>query len=134
MTQPDPTVVQLPDAHFPVLNRVLSSPPFPAEGVRPEDQQPLVWTMGETHPLLADFKVVRMFIVPDVGVEVYAARGDGKLGIRNTLPWAMVRLAEEAMDPPSFAGEIADAEAAGEDSPPAASTGATPNANGAAAS
>ncbi len=117
MTQPSqqqsPKSYEIPAANFPICNRVVSD--HPLEPGAP----PVVWQFVpqefQPHPLVAGLKIVRMFVVPNVGVEVYAADKDGKIGVRNIIPWSRVRLAEEMMDASTFVSEIEAGEEGDED-------------------
>jgi len=116
-------VLELPKAGFPLCNRVLSLSPFPPEAPKPNPQtgitppampidyyQPLLWEFGKPHPFIPDLTIVRMYVELGVGVEVYCTGKDGKTGSRNTLPWHLVKMTEELMDPETFVSEIAAAE------------------------
>jgi len=127
---------KIPDPTFPIVNRVWTDPPFPTpEDSRAlRDQPPLTYALDELHPLLEESgtKIIRMFLMPGQGVEVYCLTPAGKEGghacSRHTIPWSQVRDAEELMDPETFLEELADSEAA-EDGPQP-----RPHANGAVAS
>lgn len=128
-TTTKPQVLELPAAEYPIANRILTSNPL--QPTQPETA--MLWQLGEPHPMVPDVKVVRMYIVLGVAVEVYGVKSDGTMGIRNTIPWGAVRCAEEIMDPATFIDEVsnAESESRGGEEPPAPA----PNAptNGAAA-
>jgi hypothetical protein len=119
MTQPQqpqqPKQYEIPPANFPICNRVVSDHPLQPGA------EPLVWQFVpqefQPHPLVQGLKIVRMFIVPDLGVEVYSASPDGKVGTRNIIPWSHVRLAEEMMDAATFVSEIVEGETDDDDDP-----------------
>ena len=121
-------VLELPTANYPLVNRVIADHPFPTEMKQGETPEPhrssaVVWILGQPHPIVADMKVVRMYVVPGVSIEVYSSSADGKLGVRNVIPWNQVRLVEEVCDVQSFIDEIRDAEE-GDDEPDTASPSA----------
>jgi hypothetical protein len=88
----------------PMLTRVVSAPLFNSR------DEAVTWTVGQAHPLLDTYKVIRMFI--DLGgVEIYSS--DGKNGVRHIIPSSMVRFAEEAMALNTFGEELYAAEAEG---------------------
>jgi len=79
-----------------------------------------------------DLKIVRMYVVPGVCVEVYSAEvKEGKVGIRNSIPWSHVRMAEEIMDAGTLVEEITDAEKDEDDDEPDEPDPAPTHANGA---
>lgn len=103
--------IQLPEPSYPMLTRMISQPLL-SEGERGD---PVVWIMGDAHPLVPDMHVVRMFVVEN-GVEVYSVAADPrKGGTRNLIPMARIRLIEEAMPVSVFVEELATAEAGGGD-------------------
>jgi hypothetical protein len=114
MTMPTaPTAVQtiaLPEPGYPMLTRMITNPLFPsADPTAPKDE-PVTWIVSQSHPLVPNLKVVRMFLDRG-GVEVYSVSSDGKVGMRNLVPLASVRLVEEFMPIDVFVEELAAAEA-----------------------
>jgi hypothetical protein len=110
-------VLELPAPTYPLTNQVVARNPFPQEGKG--SNQPIVWRVGQPHPFVKDFRIVRMYILPGVGVEAYAGKpGDSSVAVRNTIPWHCVELTEEVMDAATFVDEIVDAERDGEDPEP----------------
>lgn len=108
-------VLELPVARYPLVNRVIADHPFPTETPQGQTVESfrapaVIWTIAQPHPLVADLKVVRMYMVPGVSVEIYSMKSDGTLGVRNIIPWNQVRLAEEICDVQSFIDEITAAE------------------------
>ncbi len=103
-----PKVFRLPppNPHAPLLNRVISNPLF--------NEQPdaLTWKIGDDHPLAGGWKVVRMFLDPAAGVEIYAIPPPDKSGhfTRNFIPIASVRFTEEVMAVDVFVEELTVAE------------------------
>lgn len=111
---------------FPRCERLLSKSPFPlqappdaaAEMKRQIENAPLVWMIGRPHPIIPELVVMRMYVMPGVGVEVYSINGPGKDGakpqltggMRYTMPWHMVLMTEEAMDLNTLGDEILAAE------------------------
>jgi hypothetical protein len=101
---------------FPRCSRVLTDNPLPSD--KPDQQgHPLLWGQGEQHPMIESHIIVRMYVMPGVGVEVYSverpkdgAKGEVRGGVRQTIPWPHVRMAEEVMDLATFVGEIQSAE------------------------
>lgn len=101
---------------FPRCSRVLTDNPLPAD--KPESVgHPLLWMQGEQHPMIETHMIVRMYVMPGVGIEVYSVerpkdgvKGAVRGGARQTIPWPHVRMAEEVMDLATFVGEIETAE------------------------
>jgi hypothetical protein len=127
--------LKLPTASYPVVNRVLSDNPFPPTVVTPgivPPVQPVLWLLGEAHPMMPDMKVMRMYVVMGVAVEVYSAAANGTMGCRHTIPWPFVRLCEEVMDPETFVEEITEAERDSGDEPETPTPTALSKTNGAA--
>lgn len=115
-------VVEMPPAEMPVTNRVVTDNPFPVDakqvqaGAHPD--QPVLWVVNNMHPFVPDMKIIRMYVLPGVCVEVYSIESkEGKVGIRNSIPWAHVRMAEEIMDAGTFVEEIIEAESDDDDEP-----------------
>jgi hypothetical protein len=128
--QPSKTIeLPPPNPDAPMVNRVVMKNPFPpkAEMGKPIDE-PVLWIVSQTHPFIAELKIVRMFVV-GMGVEVYSSSNEG-VGVRNLLPWASILLCEEVMNLRVFVQEIEDAESDEEpepgDSPVANGTSLTP--------
>ena len=103
--QPPVQTIQLADPNYPMVSRVISDPLFP-------DSKEVTWVVGSPHPLIPDLKVVRMF-VDSGGVEIYSVSSDNRAGMRNLVPMAHVRLAEEVMPLTVFAEELQAAEEEG---------------------
>lgn len=109
---------------FPRCGRIITQHPWPPPEAKPEEkEQGLLWMQGENHPLINGHIVIRMYVVPGVCVEVYSIerpkdgqKGEVRGGVRQTIPWPFVRLAEEVMDLQTFVSEIVSAEK-GEDEP-----------------
>lgn len=104
-----PTAV--PEPGFAMLTRVIASPPVPEppQGAPPGTRgtaEPMVWTVGQPHPLAPDMKVVRMFLDCE-GVEVYSLSSDGKAGMRHYIPMSWIQLIEESMPLDVFVEELA---------------------------
>ena len=92
----------------PLLQRVISNPFFPEDGVAP-----IVFRIDAVHPLMPTARIVRMFII-DGGVEIYAMKQERPgafIGVRNTIPMHWVRLVEEIMHPDVLNDEIELADA-----------------------
>ena len=122
---PAGNVVQLPEPGFPMLTRMISMPLFPDSAPQVvacphckanisidragAKEEPVTWIVGQSHPLVPDMKVMRMF-VDRGGVEVYSVSSDGKAGMRNLVPMSHVKLIEEAMPLDVFIEELAAAE------------------------
>jgi len=132
MTMPVPIkTVALPEPGYPMLTRMITDALFPetqeqvvgcphckgsitvSKNAGKED--PLVWIVGQTHPIAPNRTVMRMFI-GTVGVEVYSVSSDGK-ATRNLVPMDSVRLTEEEMPMEVFIEEMTDAELDDEDEP-----------------
>jgi hypothetical protein len=125
-----------PNPDAPMVNRVVMKNPFPAKAEAgkpvPSTDEPVLWIISHAHPFIVELKIVRMFVVPGVGIEVYSSSNEG-VGVRNLLPWAVVLLCEEVMNLRVFVEEIEDAESDDEepDDPtaapdPAAASALTP--------
>jgi hypothetical protein len=69
---------------------------------------PLLWSVGEVHPLASSVRVVAMFMEEDV-VEIYSSNGTNA-GIRDLVPLTRVRIIREAMAFDVFAKELGQAE------------------------
>jgi len=103
---------------FPRCSRVLSDAPLPPDKPQPgQEPPPLLWGHGEAHPMIEGHVIVRMYVMPGVGVEVYSVerpkdgvKGAVRGGVRVTIPWSRVRTAEEVMDLSTFCDEIINAE------------------------
>jgi hypothetical protein len=103
---------------FPRCSRVLSDPPLPPDNPKPgQEPPPLLWGHAEPHPMIEGHVIVRMYVMPGVGVEVYSVerpkdgvKGAVRGGVRVTIPWSRVRTAEEVMDLSTFCDEIITAE------------------------
>jgi hypothetical protein len=111
MTTPTTTKIELPPPGYPVLTRMISHDPLPEETAT----KPLVWVLGELHPLMSDYRVVRMFVVDRGGVEVYAVSLDGRRAFRNLIPMTSIRIVEETMPLDVLADELEAAESSGDD-------------------
>lgn len=103
-----PMRAELPPPQFPMLTRVISNPLFN------DEKKEITWTVGQTHPLVPNMKVIRMF-VDRGGVEIYSVDTDGKNGMRNLIPMHWIRFIEEAMPPDVFVEELDASEAGPED-------------------
>ena len=81
-----------------------------------EKIEPMVWIVGNPHPLVPGCKVVRMFIVNN-GVEIYSSPSDpaNVLLMRNTIPNENVLLIEEAMPLDIFVEELSASEGGDDD-------------------
>lgn len=104
--------IEIPEPGFPMLTRMISEPLFPSE--KRSDQphrepEPMTWIVGQSHPLVPDMRVMRMF-VDRGGVEIYSVSSDGRSGTRNLIPMRNVRIIEEAMPLDVFIEELAAAE------------------------
>lgn len=120
MTQPSQQQYQLPAPSDPVVTRVISNALFPEPAPRgprgelllppgfPRAEEPMTWSLGEKHPLVDGFRIVRMFRTEE-GVEVYSVSGEGQC-TRTLLPMVMVRFVEETMSIDYFIEEIRIAE------------------------
>lgn len=129
MTTQAPNDDALPEIGYPRLVRLVSDPIYPQAEARtaacPHCQkavtipvpvaakEPVTWIIGGPHPLLADMKVIAMYLVDD-GVDVYSVALDGKSGIRNFVPSKTMRLTQDTMPLHVFAKELNAAET-GED-------------------
>lgn len=112
MTTPQAqTVVQLPEPQFPVMTRMISNALFPDPTTGRED--PVIWAIGQPHPLASTAKVVRMFM-DHGGIEIYSITTE-KVGMRNHIPMAYVRLTEETMPLDFFVDLLISAEEGDED-------------------
>jgi hypothetical protein len=124
--------VTLPAPGYPMVTRMITNALFPETRQQPETEvigcphcknsititktkidskepEPIIWIVGEPHPLVPDMKVMRMF-VDRGGVEVYSVSSDGKAGMRNLVPMGWTRLVEEAMPLDIFIEELNAAE------------------------
>jgi hypothetical protein len=115
--------IELGPAALPAVNRMLTTPPFPDGAVPPHHLTPLMWVVDDGHPTMNGATIKRMFLAAE-GVEVYSTTSTpkGDLGVRNMVPWHMVRMTEEIMDLRTFVEEIQDQEKdapAGEEEVPA---------------
>lgn len=128
MTQTSQQTYQLPSPSDPVVTRVISNALFPDPPPRgskgelllppgfPRAEEPVSWALGEPHPQVDGFRIVRMFRTEE-GVEIYSVSSDGQC-TRTTLPTSMVRFVEETMSPDYFVEEIRIAEEGdGQDEP-----------------
>lgn len=122
------TTTLLPAPSYPVVTRVISNALFPepasaatvacphcrgAVSVPSPSlarEEPTTWVLGHPHPLVPEMKIVRMFLVYDVGVEVYAVNEKAGNGTRTVLPMPGVRFVEEAMPLDLFVDELTMAE------------------------
>ena len=121
MTMQQPQEYQLPLPRTPMVTRVISDALFPdpvPKGSRgelllppgfPRAEEPILWALGDKHPLVGDMRIVRMFRTDD-GVEVYSVAGDGSRGTRNLLPSHRLRFVEESMPIDVFIEEMTIAE------------------------
>jgi len=107
--------LEIPKAEYPIVNRVITDHPFPTEPVQgvpvdPHRPAALIWNLGSPHPIVNNLKIVRMYVVPGISAEIYSASEDGKMGVRNAIPWPQIRVVEEVCDAESFVAEIVAAE------------------------
>ena len=112
------------DRSEPRLTLVITNPLFPAPvrdtagNVVPDqfkpNVEPVLWAVDRPHPFAPGMKIEFMFVDGDL-IEVYST--DKKIGMRDLIPMAMVRLAEEGMPLDTYEEEIdlAAARSAGED-------------------
>ena len=118
----DEAVLKLDDPTFPICNRVISTNPGweLEEATDPTVAKVLIWELEKPHPIIDGMRVVRMYSLPGVSVDVYSFKAEGKdnCGVRNTIPWHHVRIVEEIMDVPTFVEEIGLAEEDEEGAPP----------------
>ncbi len=120
MTQSSQQTYQLPAPSDPVVTRVISNALFPDPPPRgpkgelllppgfPRAEEPVSWALGEAHPQVDGFRIVRMFRTEE-GVEIYSVANGGEC-TRTTLPVSMVRFIEETMSIEYFIEEIRIAE------------------------
>ena len=110
----EPKEIRVPDANYPVVNRVLADP---LDG----GTEGLIWEINKAHPMFDGFTVIRMF-VSEGQVEIYStpSAGPAKMGLRHTVPMSRVRAVEEFLDPATFVAEIAELERGDEPSEPIA--------------
>ena len=76
---------------------------------------PVAWTVGQPHPYTLsgkDIKILRI-LIEEGGIEVYSVSGDGKNGMRHSIPMEWVRFTEEALAPDVFVKELEAAELGG---------------------
>lgn len=120
--------ITLPAPRYPLVSRLVTSPifgdptnPDGTPALNPDGSkkraEPIVWALSKPNPLTEAATIVRMFVVEE-GIEIYSIAQNGGPGIRNTIPFAMVRIVEEVMPPEVFAavlGAASDADA--EDDP-----------------
>lgn len=105
-----PREIELPEAGYPMVTRVVSAPVLKLEG---DGRLDWTWQVGESHPLVPNLRIVRMFYV-DHDVQVYAVTADGVAGTRYTIPQSLIRLVEESMPIDVFVVEL---EASEEEAP-----------------
>ena len=120
MTQPEQQskVLELPVANPPLANRVVMSRlgAEQAYALPPDQADPcIVWAIGAKHPIINGLYIKRMYVLPGVGISVYAAAENGSVGVRTLIPWQYVRCPEEIMDAQTFVDEIAAEEEPDED-------------------
>ena len=106
----------------PMLKLVISHPLFPQEVLDTTSGQPtgqyrvnltpVLWGIRRPHPFVDGMKIVAMFY-GNGGVEVFSE--DGKGGMRDLIPLAMIRVAQESMSMGVFKEELAIAFAGGDD-------------------
>lgn len=100
------TSMNLPPPNYPTITRVVSHWRDPKTA-----EEPIMWIVGQPHPLIGEgMTVVRMF-VDDRGAEIYSCSKDGKSGMRNQIPGEFIRIVEEYMPPDVFVSELEAAEA-----------------------
>lgn len=104
-----------PDPNSPVVTRVVSVPPIDMTGPDQRPVKTITWVLGGMHPMIADCRVVRMY-VDRGGVDVYSVpiKG-GTEGTRHHIPQHLIRLVEEGMSIEVLADEIALAESGDDD-------------------
>jgi hypothetical protein len=113
--------MELPLAALPLVTRVWAKPPWSDLKSNVRDSDAILWDIGQAHPFMRGYRVMRMYVMPGASVEVYSANfnADGSPGpghpTRHTIPWHEVRVVEEAMDAETFVSEILDAETDDED-------------------
>lgn len=105
----DAGVLNVPPAQMPICTRVWATSPFSDPKSKLVQGEPVVWAWNSPHPFVPSFKIVRMYIIPGVAVDVFSTDG-GTVGARHTLPWHSVLFIEESMDAPTFVAEMTDAE------------------------
>jgi hypothetical protein len=94
----------LPDPNATVLLR-LATDPFAAGG----SKEPIAWVQSQSHPLVPEAKVVRMYLREDGGVDVYWS--DGQMFLRTYIPERAIRFFDEVMGEDTFVAFIEQAEA-----------------------
>jgi len=102
--------IELPPPGYPMLTRVVSHAIFTENG----REDPLTWAVTQPHPLVPEWRIVRMF-VDRGGVEVYSVAEGGLRAVRNLIPMTQIRLIEEEMPLSVFVDELAAAEDDGDD-------------------
>lgn len=130
MTQPAlppaTNTMTIPDATYPMVVHMISSPMFPPGDEigpngqptgRPGKEEPIAWVISKAHPFVPKFTVMRMFLDGGV-VEVYSISDDHKVGMRDVIPIHTVRLVQESMPLDIFVEELIDAENDDEDPDP----------------
>lgn len=105
-TQAAVQTLELPTIGYPMVTRMISHALFPETDGK---EIPVTWAVSQSHPLVPDMKIVRMFVGRG-GVEVYSIHADGKAAMRNLIPMHWVRLVEEGMPLPVFIEELEAAE------------------------
>jgi hypothetical protein len=115
--------VSIPPAEYPMVNRAITNALFSesstAPGLPPRED-PVTWMCNQPHPLVPQMKVIRMFYIRGVGLEIYSLPDSEQSQIppmRNFVPTHWVRFVEEIMPAEIFVEELAYSEAGGDDDP-----------------
>ena len=77
--------------------------------------EPMAWVMSQKHPLVAEAKIVRMYLREDGGVDVYWT--DGKMFLRTFIPERAIIFFDEVMSDDTFVAFIEQAESEEEEEP-----------------
>jgi len=115
MTQP----LALPEPGYPLLVNLFTDnlvPPKDEAGAskaHAPKEEVVHWALTQAHPFIPGMTIMRMFVLTST-VEVYSRANDGTC-MRDTIPMARVRLAQEGMPPQVFVEEITAAEGGGDD-------------------
>jgi hypothetical protein len=120
--------LSLPAPNYPLVTRMISSPFLKDSKGR---EEAVTWALSQEHPLVPQVRVERMFLLENLGVEVYSVSLDGKVAMRHFVPMAWIRLVEEVMPLDVFVAELEIAEGARSDDAPEEEAPAAAPSNGA---
>jgi hypothetical protein len=98
---PKVNTIELSEPGYPMTTHMISNALFPDMQL-----ESCPWVIDQSHPLVPEMKVVRMFVV-EGGVHVYSAPSSGGICTRTFVSMGWIKLVEEVMPIDVFLEELA---------------------------